>query len=104
MIKITESTGNVFNDLGFVNADELQAKSALARQISIAIKEKKLKQREAEEITGVNQGDISKIINGHCDRFSIDRLFSMLLKLGQDIEINVHPSRSNLGHISFMQA
>lgn len=104
MIKITESTGNVFNDLGLVNADELQAKSALARQISIAIKEKKLKQREAEEITGVNQGDISKIINGHCDRFSIDRLFRMLLKLGQDIEINFHPSRSDLGHISFMQA
>lgn len=104
MLQITESTGNVFNDLGFANADELQAKSALARQIAIVIKDKKLKQKEAEEMTGVNQGDISKIINGHCDRFSIDRLFGMLLKLGQDIEINIHPSNSNLGHINFMQA
>ena len=104
MLKITEGSGNVFSDLGFENADELQAKSALARQISIVIKEKKLRQREAEEITGVNQGDISKIINGHCDRFSIDRLFSMLLKLGQDIEITVHPAQTGLGHINFMRA
>jgi len=82
MFKIIESTGNVFNDLGFENAAELQAKSALARQISITIKEKKLEQRQAEQITGFNQGEISKIVNGHCGRFTIDRLFSMLLRLG----------------------
>ena len=75
MLKITESSGNVFSDLGFENADELQAKSALARQIAVVIKDKKLRQREAEEITGVNQGDISKIVNGHCDQQNSVSLF-----------------------------
>lgn len=102
MENISKSSGNVFKDIAFNNCKELQVKSGLARQISIAIKNKNLKQREAEIITGVSQGDISKIMNGYCDRFSIERLFNMLTKLGQDIEINVHPSDQKEGHI-FMQ-
>ncbi|MCF6776102.1 helix-turn-helix domain-containing protein [Thiotrichales bacterium 19X7-9] len=104
MIQTTKSSGNVFEDLGFDNAEELQAKASLARHIMLTIKQKKLKQKEVETLTGVNQGDISKIINGHCDRYSIDKLLNILRKLGQDIEINTSKSKEACGHISVIEA
>ena len=104
MVKITRSSGNVFEDLNLKDASELKAKSILARQISMVISSRKLKQKEAERLTGIDQGDISKIVNGNCDRFTIDRLLSMLLKLGQDIDINIHPAKHDVGHISCIAA
>jgi predicted XRE-type DNA-binding protein len=100
MTNIINSSGNVFKDLGFENHEELKAKAELARQISVAISLNSLKQKEAEKLTGVNQGDISKIVNGYCEKFSIDRMFNMLLKLGQDVQINIQPAK---GHKPFLK-
>jgi predicted XRE-type DNA-binding protein len=100
MNEVINSSGNIFKDLGFENHNELKTKAELARQISVAIKLNNLKQKEAEKITGVNQGDISKIVNGYCEKFSIDRMFNMLLNLGQDVRVNIQPAK---GHKPFLQ-
>lgn len=44
--------------------------SLISRRISI----KEMSYSEVEKITGLNQSDISKIINHHLERFTIDRL------------------------------
>ena len=57
--KSSESSGNVFADLGIENPEEALAKSELARQIAMLIKKKKLTQKRAAEILGIDQPKIS---------------------------------------------
>jgi len=89
-IKFTKSTGNVFADMGFKNANERLVKAELALKINQIIEERKLKQIEAAKILGVNQPKISAISNGRLSDFSIERLIEFLNKLDQDVEIVIH--------------
>jgi len=85
--QIIESSGNVFTDLGFENAEELSLKATLAMQVSSIIKHRHLTQKAAGEILGVPQPHVSRILNGKLDSFSADRLLRLLLKLGRDVDI-----------------
>lgn len=95
-----ESSGNVFADLGIENPEEALAKSELARQISKLIKKKKLTQKQAAEILGIDQPKISALIRGKLRSFSLERLIRFLNKLGQDVSIMISPAKSQLerGH------
>ncbi len=84
---VTEGSGNVFEDLGFRNADELQAKSELARQIYTILKSRKLTQREAAKVLGIAQPDVSALIKGRHTGFSLTRLMTLLGRLDRDVEI-----------------
>ena len=90
-----ESSGNVFADLGIENAEEALAKSELARQIAKLIKKKKLTQKKAAEILGVDQPKISALIRGKLRSFSLERLIRFLNELGQDVSIMISPAKSN---------
>lgn len=85
------SSGNVFADLGFPDAEEMLAKSDLAIQITDLIKKKKLTQLKAADLLGIDQPKISNIIQGKLAGFSLERLFKFLTILGQDITINISP-------------
>ena len=52
--------------------------------------------RAAHELTGIAAGDFSSIRQAKLDRFTIDRLTSILAKLGQQVEVTVkvHPPRA----------
>ncbi len=89
-----ESSGNVFADLGVKNPEEALAKSELARQITKLIKKKKLTQKEAAEILGIDQPKISALIRGRLRSFSLERLIRFLNELGQDVSITVSPAKS----------
>ncbi|MDE2926032.1 MAG: XRE family transcriptional regulator [Acidobacteriota bacterium] len=54
---------------------------------------KGLSTRKAEGRTGVNHADFTRIRNVQLDRFTIDRLITVLNRLGQrvDVRIEVHP-------------
>lgn len=91
---ITRGSGNVFEDLGFENAAELQAKADLAVQIIQAIEKRKLTQKEAAKLIGAVQPDISKLKTGQLKGFTLDRLFSFLLKLDRNIQIRITKPRS----------
>ena len=99
-IKYEESSGNVFADLGIENAEEALAKAELARQIGKIIKKRKITQKEAAEILGLDQPKISALIRGRLRSFSLERLFRFLNDLGQDVSIMVSPSKthSDRGH------
>ena len=57
--KSSESSGSVIADLGIENPEEALEKSELARQISMLIKKKKLTQKRAAEILGIDPPKIS---------------------------------------------
>lgn len=78
----TVSSGNVFADLGLLEADELLAKADLAIRISGIIDECEFTQAEAAEILGIDQPKVSALVRGRLDSFSIKRLTGFCNALG----------------------
>ena len=91
--EILKSSGNLFTDLGFPDAQERMAKVDLAIQINKIIEKKKLTQKSAAEILGIDQPKISALNQGKLSGFSLERLFRFLNILGQDITIKVSPKK-----------
>src|SRR6516162_11630432 len=87
--EFTPSSGNVFADLNLPNADDLLAKAELAAKIIAEIQRRRLTQRQAAAILGVDQPKVSALKQGKLSGFSIERLIRLLLKLGRDVEISV---------------
>jgi predicted XRE-type DNA-binding protein len=87
------SSGNVFADLGFPDAEEMLAKAELARQINNLIKKRKLTQAKAAELLGIDQPKISALNTGRLSGFSLERLFKFLTILGQDVTIKISKAR-----------
>jgi predicted XRE-type DNA-binding protein len=87
--KCIESSGNVFADLGIPNPEEALAKAEIVRQIHKTIKKKRLTQTKAAKILGISQPKVSRLLRGHFENFSLERLFRFLNKLGQDIQISI---------------
>ena len=88
-VTVARSSGNVFADLGFDNPDEEMLKAQLALGIRSLIKERQLTQARAAGVLGVAQPDVSKVVNGRVSGFSLERLFSFIRRLGNDVEITV---------------
>jgi predicted XRE-type DNA-binding protein len=97
MKPVTESSGNVFEDLGFANSKELLAKAELARQVYIIIKKRGLTQTAAAGLLGMKQPDVSLLMRGRLSRFSTDRLIQILNVLDRDVEIVVKRKSSSKG-------
>lgn len=97
-IKVTESSGNVFADLGVAEAEETLAKAEVASRICDIIAERKLSQTMAATILGVDQPKVSAFIRGKLDGFSSDRLFRFLNALDRDVEIVIRPKRQESDH------
>lgn len=101
-----ESSGNVFADLEVDNPEEILAKSELARQIAKIIKKRKLTQKQAAEILGIDQPKISTLIRGRLRSFSLERLIRYLNVLGQDVRIMISPAKTQTerGHTWISQS
>ena len=92
----TVSSGNVFQDMGFADAEERLTKAKLAAVINKIIEERGFTQKEIAKILGLNQSKISGLKNGRLKGFSIERLFLLLEELDQHIEITItHKSKVN---------
>ncbi|EDX83205.1 hypothetical protein S7335_384 [Synechococcus sp. PCC 7335] len=88
-IEVYPSCGNVFEDLGLPDSDELLVKAKLADQISDIISKRKMTQAEAASLLGVDQPKVSALVRGKLSGFSIERLFRFLNLLGSSIEIRI---------------
>ena len=91
--KSTKSSGNVFADIGVPNVEEHLAKADLVIGIAAIIRSKKLSQSAAAKLVGLEQPDISRLMRGHFEGFSYDRLFSILNALGENIRIVVSDAK-----------
>ncbi len=101
---ITRGSGNVFEDLGFDNPEEYQAKVELALEIITIIADRALTQKEAATRIGATQPDISKLKSGQLKGFTLDRLFSFLLRLNRNIQIRVTKARGRSGKLEMVAA
>lgn len=81
------SSGNVFEDLGLENPQDLLQKSRLVSLIGSVIQSREWTQSKAAAVMGIAQPDLSKLLKGHIAGFSLDRLLSMLLALGVSVRI-----------------
>jgi predicted XRE-type DNA-binding protein len=91
-LTFTESTGNVFADLGLPDAGTRLAKAELACNITAVIQERGLTQREAARALGIDQPKVSTITRGRLGDFSLERLLMLVNRLGMDIDIGVSPN------------
>ena len=88
-IEVYHGSGNVFADLELPDAEEMQAKAELARQILSIITKRHLTHAMAAEILGIDQPKVSALMRGRLRGFSMERLFHFLNALGRDVQIVV---------------
>ena len=96
-LAVVRGSGNVFHDLGHKNADVEQFKAILAAEIIKALDRDRLTVRAAHSRTGIAAADFSRIRNADLDRFTVDRLMSVLNRLGSRIEVKVRVRREEIG-------
>jgi predicted XRE-type DNA-binding protein len=87
--ELVRGSGNVFRDLDLPNPDLEQLRSILAAQIVKTLDRQHLTVRQAAELTGIAAADFSRIRNIKLGRFTVDRLMTVLGRLGQQVEVNV---------------
>ena len=103
-ITIEEGSANVYADLGYADAAEMQRKSQLAALIARAIKARRLTQQDAAELLGIDQSKVSRITLGQFRGVSEVKLLELVTKLGDDVEIVVGPVRRRAGKIELQFA
>ncbi len=97
--KVEDSSGNIFQDLGFPDAERRLAKAKIASQIYDLIKKKKLSQAKVAKLLKITKPKVSCLLKGNLSGFSLEELLQFLNILGQDVKILTSPSRSGTGHM-----
>jgi predicted XRE-type DNA-binding protein len=92
-LEMVRGSGNVFRDLGHKHADVEQFKAILAAEVIMALDRERLTVRAAHSRTGIAAADFSRIRNADLDRFTVDRLMSVLNRLGSRVEVKVRVRR-----------
>ena len=90
-LKITESSGNVFLDLGFSpeEATILAMRSQLMGELRIKIRDKQWTQAEAAKVLSISQSRVSDLIRGKWDKFSLDMLITLATRAGKKVELKL---------------
>lgn len=84
----TVSCGNVFQDLGLSNPEELRLKSDLIIEITNILKEKGMPRQTASEILGSSDELLENLLRGKgISRVTFEQLLSWVKKLGYILEV-----------------
>ena len=98
-LELVRGSGNVFRDLGRKSADVDQLKAILSTQIIKVLDRQRLSVRAAHEVTGFAAADFSRIRNADLGRFTVDRLMTILNRLGSRVEVRISVRRAErAGH------
>lgn len=95
--QIAESTGNVFADLGFADAAELDLKASLVLKLAEVMRKRGLNQTAAATTTGMSQPDLSRVLRGHLRDVSAERLLRALIRLHSEVVITVRQDGEAVG-------
>lgn len=93
-LDVVRGSGNVFDDLTLQNADVKQFKAILAAEIIKSLDREELTVREAHARTGIAAADFSRIRNADLSRFTVDRLMTVLNRLGARVEVKIRVRRA----------
>ena len=86
---LARGNGNVFRDFGQEGADVLQLKAILAAEIIRMLDRRELTVRAAHAETGIAAADFSRIRNADLGRLTVDRLMTVINRLGARVEVEV---------------
>ena len=95
-LEITESSGNVFADLGF-SPDEsanLLFRSTLMARLTKIVIDRGLTQLDAAKLFGVTQPRVNLLLKGKIASFSVDALVNMLARAGFTVEPRIVKTRA----------
>ena len=94
-IELIHGSDNIFRDFGDPDADVKLAKALLASQIIKLMDRQKLTVRAAHARTRIAAADFSRIRRFDLKRFTLDRLVTILNRLGSQVEITfkVRPAK-----------
>ena len=87
--RIERSSGNVFADPGFRDAEQRLLKARLATKIAQLIEAKGWTQAQTAARTALDQPKVSRLLRGQLSGFSADRLFAVLNRLGHSVEVRI---------------
>lgn len=87
--ELVHGSGNLFADLGMPDPEMEQLRAILAASIIKTLDAEGLTVRAAEAKTGIAAADFSRIRNVKLGRFTIDRLMTILDRLGCDVHVDV---------------
>lgn len=95
-IKVEHSSGNVFKDLGFpdAEAESLLIRCDLMIEIEKIIKGRGWTQAETAKMLGIAQPRISELVHGKIDRFTVDTLLQYLSMLGKKVTFDIHDTEA----------
>jgi predicted XRE-type DNA-binding protein len=88
-LEVVRGSGNVFRDFGHTNPDVEQMKAMFAAEIIRMLDREGLSVRAAHGRTGIAAADFSRIRNADLGRFTLDRLVSIINRLGSRVEVKV---------------
>ena len=103
-VTIEEGSTNVYVDLNYADAAEMQRKSQLVAEIARTIKARRLTQLEVAELLGIDQSKVSHITRGQFRGVSEAKLLELVTRLGHDVKIVVGPIRRRMGKIELQFA
>lgn len=90
--------GNIFADLGFAEPEEELARAELAHRIATIIEDRGLTPDAAALLMGIDRTEVTALVRGHLEGFSLERLTRYLIALGNDVDIVVYPA-GETGHL-----
>ncbi len=93
MTIVEEGSSNVYQDLGFTNANEMLVKAQLASQICNIIRANQWTQTEACKILDLNQPKLSNLVNGKFRGISETKMLDCLTRLGRNVTIVIGADR-----------
>ena len=88
-IEVVQGSGNVFRDLGHASPDVELLKAILAAEIVKMLDRDGLTVRGAHARTGIAAADFSRVRNADLGRFTLDRLVTIINRLGSRVDVQV---------------
>jgi predicted XRE-type DNA-binding protein len=88
-MKTTNSSGNIFVDLGFDPAEAavLQLRANLMSDLCLYIEKQKLTQAQVAKRLGIAQSRVSNFVRGKWDKFSLEMLITLEARLGRTVRV-----------------
>ena len=97
-LELVRGTDNTFRDVGLPEPDTKLMKADLAAEIMRVLRERNISGAQAAKLTGVQEADISRIRNAQLDRFTIDRLVTILNRLDCGVQVHVTVKSGSARH------
>jgi predicted XRE-type DNA-binding protein len=89
-------TDSIFGELSLPDAGTHFRKTQIVAELYRLSTQRKLTQRQAGEIMGISQPEVSRLFRGTLREYSVERLMGFLTSFNHDVEIVVRPRQTGV--------